>query len=154
MADNGTRLALVAAVSRTAPGRLRRIGRRVDGRHDDGAERGRAGREGGPQPATRLLPHRVPGVRRDGAADAGREGAHGDERPASATIAFVPKELALKRFAQTKPELARRMHTNLFPDAFEVVPRSRIDVYPLILDFAKGVDGVVNVRVSRPCGQT
>jgi FtsX extracellular domain len=71
-----------------------------------------------------------------------------------ATIAFVPKELALKRFAQTKPELARRMHTNLFPDAFEVVPRSRIDVYPLILDFAKGVDGVVNVRVSRPCGQT
>jgi hypothetical protein len=71
-----------------------------------------------------------------------------------ATISLVPKELALKRFALTKPELARRMHTNLFPDAFEVVPRNRIDVYPLILDFAKGVDGVVNVRVSRPCGQT
>ena len=70
-----------------------------------------------------------------------------------ASIAFVSKELALKRFAQTKPEIARRMHTNLFPDSFEVVPRTRLDVYPIITVFAAGVPGVVNVRASVPCGR-
>jgi len=70
-----------------------------------------------------------------------------------ATVAFVSKELAFKRFAKRKPEIARRMHTNLFPDSFEVVPRSRLDVYPIILDFAAGVPGVVNVRASTPCGR-
>ena len=70
-----------------------------------------------------------------------------------ATVSFVSKELALSRFAKRKPEIARRMTQNLFPDSFEVVPRSRLDVYPIILDFAKGVPGVVNVRASTPCGR-
>jgi cell division protein FtsX len=70
-----------------------------------------------------------------------------------ATVSFVSKELAFKRFAKRKPEIARRMHTNLFPDSFEVVPRSRLDVYPIILDFADGVPGVINVRASTPCGR-
>ena len=57
-------------------------------------------------------------------------------------VAFVSKELALKRFAQTQPEIARRACiTNLFPDSFEVVPRSRRRRLPIILDFANGVDG-------------
>jgi hypothetical protein len=69
------------------------------------------------------------------------------------SVSYVSKQLAFKRFAQRKPEIARRMTKNLFPNAFEVVPRSRIDVYPIILDFAAGVPGVVNVRASVPCGR-
>jgi cell division protein FtsX len=69
------------------------------------------------------------------------------------TVSFVSKELALERFAQRKPEVAAGMSQNLFPDAFEVVPRSRLDVYPIILDFAPGVPGVINVRASTPCGR-
>jgi cell division protein FtsX len=70
-----------------------------------------------------------------------------------ASVSYVSKELAMKRFAKRKPEIARRMHTNLFPNSFEVVPRSRLDVYPIILDFAAGVPGVENVRASTPCGR-
>jgi hypothetical protein len=70
------------------------------------------------------------------------------------TVSYVSKELALDRFAKRKPEIARRMTQNLFPNSFEVVPRSRLDVYPIILDFAAGVPGVVNVRASTPCGRT
>jgi len=70
-----------------------------------------------------------------------------------ATIAFVSKDLALKRFARKNPVMARRMHTNLFPDAFEVVPRTKLDVYAIITTFANGVPGVVNVRASEPCGR-
>ena len=70
-----------------------------------------------------------------------------------AKIAFVSKALALKRFAQQKPLFASRMHRNPFPDSFEVVPRTRLDVYPIITFFAAGVPGVVNVRASVPCGR-
>ena len=70
-----------------------------------------------------------------------------------ATIAFVSKALALKRFAQRNPVEAGRMHTNPFPDSFEVVPLIKLDVYPIITSFAAGVPGVVNVRASEPCGR-
>src|SRR5688572_5045866 len=69
-----------------------------------------------------------------------------------ATVAYVPKALALKRLAQTKPDVARGMRLNLFPNTFEVVPRGRIDVISLIAGFAAGVPGVTNVRASVPCG--
>jgi hypothetical protein len=70
------------------------------------------------------------------------------------SVSFVSKGLALKRFAQSKPVLARRMRVNLFPDTFEVVPHTRLDVAPIIVDFSAGVAGVTNVRASRPCAQT
>jgi hypothetical protein len=70
-----------------------------------------------------------------------------------ATVAFVSDELALKRFALKNPVLARRMHKNPFPDSFEVVPRTKLDVYAIITTFAAGVPGVVNVRASQPCGR-
>jgi len=67
-------------------------------------------------------------------------------------VSYVPKQLAFKRFAKARPVIASRMRRNLFPDSFEVVPRTRLDVYGIILDFAAGVPGVVNVRASAPCG--
>jgi hypothetical protein len=67
-------------------------------------------------------------------------------------IAFVPKTLALRRFARAQPDLARTMSVNPFTDRFEVVPGARIDVYSIITQFASGVDGVTNVRASAPCG--
>jgi hypothetical protein len=70
-----------------------------------------------------------------------------------ATVAFVSDELALKRFAVKNPVMARRMHKNPFPDSFEVVPRTKLDVYAIITTFAAGVPGVVNVRASEPCGR-
>jgi hypothetical protein len=70
------------------------------------------------------------------------------------TVAYVPKALALKRLAQRKPDVARGMRLNLFPNTFEVVPRTRLDVYSIIAGFAAGVPGVTNVRASVPCGST
>jgi hypothetical protein len=67
------------------------------------------------------------------------------------TVAFVSKPLSLERLAQTQPDYARSLRTNPFPPQFEVVPRTRIDVFGLIADFSAGVDGVTNVRASRPC---
>jgi hypothetical protein len=67
------------------------------------------------------------------------------------TVAFVSKALSLERLAQTQPDYARSLRTNPFPPQFEVVPRTRIDVFGLIADFSAGVDGVTNVRASRPC---
>ena len=71
-----------------------------------------------------------------------------------ATVAYVRKALALKRLAQRKPDVARGMRLNLFPNTFEVVPRTRLDVYSIIAGFAAGVPGVTNVRASVPCGST
>src|SRR5262249_21610675 len=69
------------------------------------------------------------------------------------TIAFVSKALAVKRFAERNPVMAGRMHKNPFPDSFEIVPLTKLDVYPIITTFAAGVPGVVNVRASEPCGR-
>ena len=71
-----------------------------------------------------------------------------------ATVAYVPKAIALKRLAQRKPDVARGMRLNLFPNTFEVVPRTRLAVYSIIAGFAAGVPGVTNVRASVPCGST
>jgi hypothetical protein len=45
------------------------------------------------------------------------------------------------------------MHVNLFPDRFEAIPATHGTVFAVITDFAAGVDGVTNVKASRPCGQ-
>ena len=71
-----------------------------------------------------------------------------------ATVAYVRKALALKRLAQRKPDVARGMRLNLFPNTFEVVPRTRLGVFSIIAGFAAGVPGVTNVRASVPCGST
>jgi cell division protein FtsX len=68
-------------------------------------------------------------------------------------IAFVPKALALERFARSQPDLARNMNVNPFPDQFEVVPGTRVAVFAIVTQFAQGVDGVTNVKASPPCGQ-
>ena len=68
-------------------------------------------------------------------------------------VAYVSKELALERFAQEQPDVARNMHVNPFPDSFEAVPATRGTVFALVTNFAAGVDGVTNVKPSRACGQ-
>lgn len=69
------------------------------------------------------------------------------------TVSFVSKELSLRRLEQTQPELVASMYVNLFPDRFEVVPGTSIDVFAIITEFAAGVDGVTNARASRGCSQ-
>ena len=49
-----------------------------------------------------------------------------------ATIAFVSKELSLKRLAQTQPDVVKGMHVNPFPDEFEVVPGTRADIFAIV----------------------
>ena len=66
-------------------------------------------------------------------------------------VAFVSKALALRRLARTQPDVARNMHVNPFPDQFEIVPRTRTDIFAIVTQFAAGVDGVTNVRGSRGC---
>ena len=68
-------------------------------------------------------------------------------------VAFVSKRLALKRLAQTQPDVVRGMHVNPFPDSFEVVPGTRADVFAIVTQFAVGVDGVTNVRADSSCAQ-
>ena len=68
--------------------------------------------------------------------------------PRIVTVSFVSKELSLKRLAQTKPDVVRNMRVNPFPDRFEAVPRTSIDVYAIITEFAAGVDGVTNARAN------
>jgi hypothetical protein len=67
-------------------------------------------------------------------------------------VSFVSKELALRRFARQQPDVAKNMHVNPFPDRYEVVPGTRIDVFAIITQFASGVDGITNVRASAACG--
>ena len=73
--------------------------------------------------------------------------------PRIVEISFVSKKLALRRLAQTEPELVASMEVNLFPDRFEVVPRTRGSVFAIISVFAAGVDGVTNARPSKTCAQ-
>jgi cell division protein FtsX len=70
------------------------------------------------------------------------------------SVAFVSKQLALERLKRTRPQDARRMRLNLFPDTFEVIPRTHLDLYSLISGFARGVPGVANVRVAPSCDVT
>jgi hypothetical protein len=67
-------------------------------------------------------------------------------------VAFVSKDLALRRLARTQPKIAKGMHVNPFPDSYEVLPGSRNAIFSIITDFAAGVDGVTNVKASRACG--
>ena len=66
-------------------------------------------------------------------------------------IAFVSKELSLKRLAQTQPDVVKGMHVNPYPDEYEVVPRKRADIFAIVEQFAAGVDGVSNLRVNPSC---
>jgi cell division protein FtsX len=66
-------------------------------------------------------------------------------------VAFVSKELALKRFTLEQPDVT--IFVNPFSDSFEVVPATRGSVFSIITDFAAGVDGVTNVKASPACGE-
>jgi hypothetical protein len=68
-------------------------------------------------------------------------------------VAFVPRSLAFARFKRERPALAKNMTRNPFYDRFEVVPESKLDVFGIITDFAPGIDGVLNVRPTPPCGR-
>ena len=65
----------------------------------------------------------------------------------SATVSFVSIGAGAEALAKRKPA-SPRMRLHLFPDVFEVV-RGRLQVASIIIDFAAGVSGVVNVRASR-----
>jgi cell division protein FtsX len=68
------------------------------------------------------------------------------------TVAFVSKELALRRLAQIEPEFVRDLgNHNPLPARFEVVPLLRADVFGIISVFTQGVPGILNVRASTPC---
>jgi hypothetical protein len=67
-------------------------------------------------------------------------------------VAFVPRELAFRRFKRARPVDARHMTRNPFYDRFEVVPGTKLDVFGIITEFAPGIDGVTNVRPTPPCG--
>ena len=138
MAYNGTRLGLVAAVTGLLLAGCGGSGGGSAEATTTTESRERARREGGPEAAARLLPHGVPRPRRDPEAAAGRADADGDEQARRDGVVRVEGARASSASRKRKPEIARRMHTNLFPDSFEVVPRSRLDVYPIILDFATG----------------
>jgi len=69
-------------------------------------------------------------------------------------VSFVPKELEFRRFAQSNPSLAKRMHVNPFTDRFEVVPRTNGAVFAIIGDFATNGGPITNVKPSIGCSES
>ena len=69
-----------------------------------------------------------------------------------AEVAFVSKDLALRRFKLKNPDLAANVILNLFPRSYEAVLRTRGAMFSIIPEFAHGVAGIANVRPSKACG--
>jgi len=66
-------------------------------------------------------------------------------------IAYVSKELQLKRFAKTNPAAAKSLHVNPFADRFEAVPRTQLAVFSIIGEFATRGGPITNVKPSDGC---
>jgi hypothetical protein len=69
-------------------------------------------------------------------------------------VSFVSKALEFRRFAQSNPGLAKRMHLNPFTDRFEVVPRTNGAVFAIVGDFATNGGPITNVKPSIGCSET
>jgi hypothetical protein len=66
-------------------------------------------------------------------------------------VAFVSRELELRRFKALNPGAAKRMRANRFAGRFEVVPSARAGVRAIVGDVAANRGPVRNVKPSTGC---